>query len=226
MEITNSETIKWRTDIFPASTKKALDFLASQKWLGRSRWYLGGGTALALYEGHRISADLDFFIPQKSFELPNLLPKFSKSDAWTVDIAKENTIYGRLFNTKVSFIAYPFFIAKEKQHWYGFIRILHPRDITVMKIIAISQRGKKRDFVDLYWYTTRRERLADILRRLPLQYPTVAHNYHHIMKSLTYFEDAEQDPMPKLFFRATWKDIKRYFQREVAKITKEFLGLK
>jgi hypothetical protein len=41
-----------------------------------------------------------------------------------------------------------------------------------------------------------------------------------------YFEDAEQDPMPKIFFKATWGEIKKYFQREVPRITKEFLGLK
>lgn len=52
----------------------------------------------------------------------------------------------------MSFIAYPYF--KPSGDWlhYGTIRMAKPHDIAVMKIIAISQRGRKRDFVDLYWY--------------------------------------------------------------------------
>ena len=41
-----------------------------------------------------------------------------------------------------------------------------------------------------------------------------------------YFKDAEEDPMPKMFFDATWSEIKKYFQEEIPRITKEFLGLK
>ena len=95
-----------------------------------------------------------------------------------------------------------------------------------MKVIAISQRGRKRDFVDFYWYCKNRESLTDVLHRLPAQYPTVAHDYHHILKSFMYFADAEEDPMPKIFFDVTWREIKKYFQQEVPRITKEFLGLK
>ncbi|MBI4128310.1 MAG: nucleotidyl transferase AbiEii/AbiGii toxin family protein, partial [Parcubacteria group bacterium] len=74
--------------------------------------------------------------------------------------------------------------------------LLDIRDIAVMKIIVISQRGRKRDFVDLYWYAQHVEPLGAVLERLPDQYPTVAHDYHHILKSLIYFADAEEDPMP------------------------------
>ena len=104
---------------------------------------------------------------------------------------REGTVYGRLLGAKISFIAYPFFRAKEPYAWYGNVRVLTPPDIAVMKIIAISQRGKKRDFIDLYWYVNNREPLIQILRRLPEQYPTVIHDYHHIIKSLMYFADAD-----------------------------------
>jgi hypothetical protein len=220
----NTDEIIWRDDILPRNTKKALVFLSSQDWLRESKWYLAGGTALALQEGHRTSLDLDFFYPDKEFDLEALLGKFQGSD-WVADVAREGTVYGRVCNAKVSFIAYPFFIPKESYAWYGLVRVLKPKDIAVMKIVAISQRGKKRDFVDLYWYVKEHEPLGDILSRLPGQYPSVAHNYHHILKSLMYFEDAEQDPMPKIFFNATWREIKKYFEREVPIITKEFLGL-
>lgn len=220
----HKDEIIWRDDVLPRNTKKALEFLSSQDWLRESKWYLAGGTALALQEGHRTSLDLDFFYPDKEFDLEALLSKFSGSD-WIADIAREGTVYGRLYNAKVSFIAYSFFAPRELPLWHGSVRVLKSKDIAVMKIIAVSQRGRKRDFVDLYWYVSKHEPLGDILLRLPEQYPTVAHDYHHILKSLMYFEDAEEDPMPKIFFDATWQEIKKYFDREVPRITKEFLGL-
>jgi len=125
----------------------------------------------------------------------------------------------------VSFIAYPFFTARKTFAWYGTVRMLDPRDIAVMKIVAISQRGRKRDFIDLYWICKNFEPLNDIFRRLPNQYPTAAHDYHHIVKSLTYFADAEADPIPRLFFDASWRGIKEFFKNEAVKIAKEFLRI-
>jgi len=108
----NSKTqIVWQTDIIPRATKKALEFLSQQEWLEKSKWYLAGGTALALFVGHRISLDLDFFLPQKEFNLEQLIAKLPK-DVWITDIEREGTVYGRLLGVKVSFIAYPFFISK------------------------------------------------------------------------------------------------------------------
>jgi len=223
MERTSQE-INWHLAALPRATQRAIRVLAEAKWLSRSSWYLAGGTALALQAGHRQSVDLDFFIHEKDFVLNNLLKRFSK-EKWVTDIAKEDTVYGRLEGAKISFIAYPFFVPQDMPLWYGNVRVLTTRDIAVMKIIAISQRGRKRDFIDLYWYTMHKESLLDVIQRLPKQYPTVAHDYHHILKSLVYFDDAEGDPMPEIYFKADWKTVKAYFRREVPRITKELLRL-
>lgn len=218
------EVKEWRRGIVPPATQRALDAFSNMAWLKRSRWYLAGGTALALHVGHRQSVDLDFFTPEKDFSTGKLLGHFAKNE-WHTDIAREGTVYGKFLGAKVSFISYPFFKAKEPPAWYGSVRVLAPADIAVMKIIAVSQRGRKRDFVDLYWYVRHRENLAAVLRRLPEQYPTVAHDYHHILKSIMYFRDAEGDPLPNIFFNADWRTIKRYFMREVPKVAKQLLRL-
>ncbi|OGY87473.1 MAG: hypothetical protein A2233_00775 [Candidatus Kerfeldbacteria bacterium RIFOXYA2_FULL_38_24] len=199
--------------------------MSKKRWLKQSHWYLAGGTSLALQVGHRRSVDLDFFTPDSDFSTGKLVAHFSKKD-WETTIVHEGTVYGKLLGAKVSFIAYPFFKRAEDPLWYGMVRVLSLRDIAVMKIIAISQRGKKRDFVDLYWYLHNIEPLVDILRKVHKQYPTVTHDYHHIMKSLMYFADAENDPMPELYFKVSWKTIKTYFRREIPKITRQILGLK
>ena len=212
--------ISWHLNRLPRATQKALNFLRDQGWLQKSAWYLAGGTALTLQFGHRTSFDLDFFLAKKDFSTVRLLDHF-KHEPWTTTLVKEGTIYGELGGAKISFISYPFFVPARPPHRYGNVRVLDARDIAVMKIVAISQRGRKRDFVDLYWYVMHQERLADIFWRLHKQYPTVKHNYFHILESFTYFADADVDAMPKIFFKASWEEIKKFFRREVKKVAEE-----
>lgn len=226
MAITARKQLNFCFNILPRQTKKALDFLSGQNWLKNSCWYLAGGTALALQCGHRRSIDLDFFSEKKDFNNEDLLGKFSEVKEWNTTINRKNTIYGELLKAKVSFIAYPFFIPKQEPIWHGSIRILNPIDIAVMKITAISQRGRKRDFLDLYWCAQNLEPLKNIILRIKEQYPSVAHDYHHILKSLVYFEDAESDPMPEIFFKAGWRTVKNFFIKEVPKIAVEVMKLR
>ena len=222
----HQQVIPWHTTILPRATEQALEYLAGQSWLKRSGWYLAGGTALALQTGHRSSVDLDFFTRKTDFSSGRLISRFGVgTQTWTTDVIREGTVYGRLGAAKVSFIAYPFFLPKRPYHWYGSVPVLDARDIAVMKIIAISQRGRKRDFVDLYWYCVNREALVDVLLRVSVQYPTVAHDFHHIIKSFTYFIDAEADPMPRIFFSATWPKIKAFFRREAVAAARHFLAV-
>lgn len=211
-------------EVLPGKTQKAFKELAQKDWLKSTAWYLAGGTALALQTGHRSSLDLDFFLPQADFRLNSVLKHFSNKE-WQTNIAKEGTIYGELLGAKVSFIAYPFFAPRCKYAYFGSIKMLQPRDIAVMKVIAISQRGRKRDFFDLYWCAKNIEPLVVTVERLETQYPTVAHDFHHIIKSLIYFVDAESDPMPKIFFSASWKNVKKFFQKEAVILSKRLIGL-
>lgn len=223
---TSTQKIEWHFDTLPRKTKKALDFLSGEEWIGKSGWYLAGGTALALQAGTRKSFDLDFFTTKKDFDEKKLLAHFLGNNDWHTDVEDRNTIYGKLFKAKISFIAYPFFVPKHKLIQYGSIGILSPHDIAVMKITAISQRGRKRDFFDLYWCAHHVEPLIKTVARLKTQYPFIAHDYHHILKALVYFEDAEHDPAPDIYFKANWNDVKRFFRKEVPKITKDLLHLK
>lgn len=225
--VTNSnEQLDFHFETLPRETKKALDFLSTKDWLKDSPWYLAGGTALALHAGNRKSFDLDFFSTEKSFENADVLREFISVKEWVTTSDRKNTIYGELFKAKVSFIAYPFFILKQKPKIYGSIKIISPLDISVMKILAISQRGKKRDFFDLYWCAHNIDTLENIVRKLPEQYPSVAHDFQHILKALVYYEDAEGDPNPEIFFDANWQKIKTFFNKEIPLIMKRVVGLK
>jgi len=225
MDISSSKKLKWHYKTLPRDTKDALVFLSKERWLGEEGWYLAGGTALALQAGNRKSYDLDFFTVQSAFDTAELLNKLPKNGDWKTAMERKNTIYGELFGTKVSFIAYPFFIPKQDFLSYGFIKVLDQTDVAVMKITAISQRGRKRDFLDLYWCVKNIEPLENIIRRLKIQYPSVAHDYHHVLKSLMYFKDAESDPEPIVYFKANWTEVKKFFKKEIPKITKILMKL-
>lgn len=223
MASSDSRKINWHFEMLPSQTKQALDFLSQEKWLKNSGWYLAGGTALALQTGHRKSHDLDFFSEVKEFDNEKLLSNFSNNKNWDTELNKNNTIYGELLKAKVSFIAYPFFVPKQKFLQYENVKVLNQKDIAVMKITSISQRGRKRDFFDLYYCAKNIEPLEKIIKRLKVQYPSVAHNYHHILKALVYFEDAESDPEPEINFEADWRTVKNFFLQEITIIAKKLI---
>jgi len=206
---------KLRIDVLPKATAKALEYFTKFFPLEKSSWYLAGGTALALQAGHRKSVDLDFFETSAAPEMLVLETDLQATGKWETSSTARGTLYGLFDNAKVSFIAYPFFSPACDFIINGNVRILDARDIAVMKVIAISQRGRKRDFVDLYWYAKNKEPLERIMSRVPTQYPNQKHNFPHFFKSLTYFVDAEDDPMPELYFEVTWEGVKKFFQTEV-----------
>ncbi len=213
-------------DCLPTKTKRAFLFSNTLPLFESASWYLAGGTALALQVGHRQSLDLDFFTTEAAFSETAVEAELLATGKWSTGFRERGTIYGKFMDAKMSLIAYPFFIPSPQILRCGTIRILVPSDIASMKIVAISQRGRKRDFVDLYWYCNNRESLISVISRAITQYPGQEDNLPHILKSLTYFADAEEDPMPELLFSITWAAVKKYFQKEVPRITREILEIK
>ena len=156
--------------------------------------------------------------------MEQLIQELAQEKSWSIESRSPCTLYGELLGTKASFIAYPFFTPREPFLKQGTVSIIRPPDIGAMKITAISHRGRKRDFVDLYWLCRNVQPLEESFERALNQY-SVRQNPNHIIKSMAYFEDAESDPMPTLFFDATWDDIKKYFRAEVTRIARKLIGL-
>ena len=209
----------------PKATLRALQKCAEINFFSRNKWYLAGGTALALQEGNRKSVDLDFFTDQKSFNQKKIEKLLSSHGEWITTFLSEGTLYGEFFGAKMSFIAYPFFKSVMPMRKYGTVSLVSSLDIAVMKILAISQRGRKRDFFDLYWISQNVQQLSLIIPRVYKQY-TIHQNITHILKSLVYFEDAESDPEPEIYFKANWNTVKRFFRKEISIITRKVMHLK
>jgi hypothetical protein len=91
------------------------------------------------------------------------------------------------------------------------LRIASIEDIGTMKLIAASQRGARKDFIDLYMIEKNGVSISSLIQRLPVKFPNTAINYYHIVKSLVFFDDAEQEPMPRMLHPLEWETVKNYF---------------
>ena len=88
-----------------------------------------------------------------------------------------------------------------------------------MKISAISSRGSKRDFIDLYM-VAKEISLSELIALYKRKYSLTPHNNVHIFKSLIFFDDAEDEPMPDMLIPLSWKTVKDYFAKEIPKLLK------
>ncbi len=218
------DIIPFHFKTLPKATLRALQKCAEISLFSRGKWYLAGGTALALQAGHRKSVDLDFFTERKNFDEKKIEKLLNSRGEWITTSLSDGTLYGEFLGAKMSFIAYPFFLPVTPMRKYGTVAMVTPLDIAVMKIIAISQRGRKRDFFDLYWICQNVQTLSEIIPRVHKQY-TIHQNLTHILKSLVYFKDAENDPEPEIYFKANWNTVKKFFIKEIPIITYKVMNL-
>ncbi|MGQ0594718.1 MAG: nucleotidyl transferase AbiEii/AbiGii toxin family protein [Gammaproteobacteria bacterium] len=178
---------------------------------------LAGETALALQLGHRISVDFDWFCPEDILSL-RLGERFAALGLELTPIQDTaHTFECLLAGVRCSFFSFRprFERASVSLHGKPLAAI---RDIAAMRLVAISQRGARKDFYDLF-EVLRDRSLADIARRLRAMYTDPAPNPVHIAKSLVYFADAEDEPEPRMLNGVQWLEVKAYFSLHARKHT-------
>lgn len=176
---------------------------------------LAEGTALAIQIEHRISVDLDFFTG-RSFSTETVYRKLRKAGFDPmVHQEEQETLTVTLDGVKVSFFHYPYPFVEKRIRWKG-ILLAGILDIASMKAVAISQRGAKRDFIDLY-FILRNTPFRKVAENLIQRFGPNRINPVHLGKSLVYFKDAEMDPEPLYCGeeKPDWKTIKRFFSDHV-----------
>jgi len=176
--------------------------------------YLAGGTALALQIGHRISYDLDFFTDKK-FNPQIFLKEIGKIKSYHHEKTDWGTILGRLGDIKFSLFYYPYPLL-QKPVEFKKVKIAQVSDIAAMKVAAVSERGVKRDFIDLY-FILQKISLQNALDLYDRKYKKLASNLIHVKKSLVYFDNAEDDPMPKMIIPVSWQEVRDFFEKEIKK---------
>ncbi len=197
--------ISLREEIFPARQKRLFDILSKQSWI--EPFYLAGGTSLALQIGHRRSIDFDFFSNDdfSNREIIEFLRNFGNFELFS---ESDNTIVGVLNDVRISFFKYIYPLVNTP-HKHFILSIADKFDIALMKLEAISGRGSKKDFIDLY-FLLRHFSISEILEKYELKYGIEVSNHYHLHKSMVYFDDAERQPMPEMLEKVSWPDIKNH----------------
>lgn len=166
---------------------------------------LVGGTALALQLGHRISVDLDMFGKWNYAEdLGDIFAAIGKTEkeSGTPD-GKMAFFY--IDGVKVDCVSYDIYKWLESPIEVEGVRLAGIKDIAAMKVNAITNRGTRKDFVDMARLLDDYS-LGDIFAWYREKYP--AANPALAMRSLSYFVDAETMPMPKMLIPFDWEEAK------------------
>jgi len=159
-------------------------------------YLLVGGTALALQIGHRSSTDIDFFTnkPHDTHQLLNNL----KNDF----IVQEKNAYRHALFTDIDGIKTDIVYQKcniiDAPVIMNEIKMASLKEIAPMKLLALTNRGRKRDFIDIY-FLMREFTLERMLLFFKEKFEN--DNFYLITRSLVYFEDADKDHDLKYFLK-------------------------
>jgi hypothetical protein len=174
-------------------------------------FYLAGGTGLALQLGHRRSIDLDFFTP--NFPHHQALLKVLKSFTPEVTQVNPGTLDVIINQTKVSFLEYDYPMVADLAI-YRNLKLAKVRDIATMKLSAITSRGSRKDFIDLY-FILEKYSLAQVLTDFTQKFAGVDYSQNLLLRSLVYFVEADSEPSPEMLINTSWEEIKKGLTAQV-----------
>ena len=194
-------------DVMPQSQQRVLRLLGPTAT--RGRFYLAGGTALAIQLGHRESLDLDWFTTQGIADPLHLAETLKGCDfQFEVTGVEKGTLHGAADGVKLSFLDYRYPLLRTVVAWPECgCELAALEDLACMKLSAIASRGAKKDFLDLYALGTTRFNLTQMLEFYQQKYATT--DLLHVLSSLVYFDDAEAEDTPRMLWPTDWEEVKR-----------------
>ena len=151
------------------------------KFKQADKYYLAGGTALAIQIKHRFSEDLDFFTSGKvdSGSIISWMEETFPLKKAAVIFKKLDQLDLRIDGVKVSFIEYPFPLVYELNDLNVIkpglpnIKIASTSEIALFKAYALGRRASFRDYIDLYYilhnnYSNLEKIIADCCKKYVL----------------------------------------------------------
>ena len=176
---------------------------------------LVGGTGLALQIGHRKSIDLGLFgiIKIDDISISKELEEIGK--VTVLKNSKNINIYA-IDNIKVDIVNYHYQWLENANTEDGLL-LASIKDIAAMKIAAITGRGTKKDFIDLY-FLLKRYSLKEILNFYMQKFPSGS--IFLVLKSLSYFADADKNEQPEMIKPVEWSEVKNNINNTLENYTK------
>lgn len=171
-------------------------------------WFVIGGQAVRCLCPYRPSRDVDFGVRDVE-DLGALVRALSKSGGLEIRDRSPDTVHAVWNGVNVSI----FSLHALAEHTDG--RRLSVRGILATKLHAVLDRGRRRDFFDLY-VVMQHERLgiADCLAAIREVYRQPV-NDSVLLRSLVYFDDAEDEAGLPGEGAKDWATVKDFFLRRV-----------
>ena len=166
---------------------------------------LVGGTALALQISHRKSIDIDLFGILSSDNI-QVMKKLDQTGRTIILNKSENIGIYSVDGIKVDIVNYHYKCLEDPIKEDG-LTLAGMRDIAAMKLAAITNRGSKKDFTDLF-FLLRHFKIGELLHFYQEKYHDGS--VFHVLKSLSYFDDADEDEDPVMLDPVKWGEIKEH----------------
>jgi hypothetical protein len=183
-------------------------------------FYLGGGTAIAIHLGHRLSIDLDWFIPDP---IPDALLLAESLRGAGLGFVTTQTgpgsLHGTMLGVRVTFLEYHYPLLRPLTLWKEMgCSLASLDDLACMKLSAIAQRGLRKEFCDIYFLGTKYRSLQDLLGLYRRKFNIK--DIGPVLYGLSYFDDADHEPMPRMLVNVQWRTIKKTIQQWVKELSK------
>ena len=199
---------------------KTLDLLMSlQSRDYLQDFHLAGGTALALYYGHRKSIDIDLFT-NRAFDTEQLLENLQQDYVFQIYHTSPYTLKGHIRGINVDILAHRYPYVENPKVLDG-VTLSSEKDIIAMKLNAISLSGQRsKDFIDI-WFALDNYSLKEMFDFYLNKYQQ--ETYSHILKSLTYYDDVDLTDWPIMLKvqNLTWNTVKKDIEKAVLKHIQE-----
>ena len=182
-------------------------------------FFLVGGTALALYLGHRKSVDIDLFI-NVSFDASQLLENIHQDFPYQLSYTAVNTLKGSINDVKVDILAHRYKLIQEPTV-FGGIKMLSEPDIVAMKLNAIATSGQRsKDFIDIFYLLDNYD-IGSMLSFYKTKYNQ--QNDTFLLKSLIYFDEVDLSDWPVMVKTPglKWNDVKKRIDKSVMQYIKK-----
>jgi len=203
-----------RWEALTPETRQAFLLAATLPFL--DRFYLAGGTGLALHLGHRFSVDLDFFSPAPDAVGPgerSLLRTAFDDPTLSVSYDQDTTFVATWRGVGVSFFRLAAYPVVQELQWLEGVPVATVEEIGAMKLAAIMSRGTRKDYVDLY-FILQHVPIGRLFEVAAVKYARVRTFAVSAVRALAYFADAEATPMPRMIDRTAWTTMKHFLERQ------------
>jgi predicted nucleotidyltransferase component of viral defense system len=192
-----------------------------------SRFYLAGGTALALQLGHRTSADLDFFSSTDELDensRQEIITSLANQFSVEVDEGGLASLYLNVDGVDVGFFNYSYPLLAAPTLVSG-VQLAGLIDIGLMKMDAIATRGARKDFYDLY-FIAQHLSLDEILAEGQRKFSVVRDFGTMVLMALVDFEKANTESPIQTTPDVSWEQVKTFFTQEAKRLGRSWFQSK